>query len=236
MKTARNKKILALYGSYQELIVGLFDGSTCVAQLHAENQRLSSYLLVAIQEVLQKAAWQLSDLNFIAVDQGPGAFNSLRAMLATINGLAYASGIPLVGCDGLTVLADALMGATDRSASQLHIVLLNAYNSELYYRIEQVFFDGKRVLVCPPGYATIQEVAAKITQASSDKKSLLYTGNGYSLLIEQAPELAGEFMKAEPSEIIACLLHYAVEQEKAGKSSESLQPLYLKVPTYKKVS
>jgi len=237
MKTAKNQKFLALYGSYQELIVGLFDGGTCVAHLYAENQRLSSYLLVAVQEVLQKAGWSIADLDFIAVDQGPGSFNSLRAMLATVNGIAYASGIPLVGCDGLLTLADALMVEEGvGNAERLHVALLNAYNSELYYRIEHISPHSVRTLISPPGYATFEEVAVRIKQAALDNARRVYSGNGYSFLVQYAPELQGAYVGFDSAALLSAFARQAQERNVAGGVATSLQALYLKAPSYKKVS
>lgn len=231
MKTTNHLKYLALLGSYQELTVGLFHGFHLIAHVVVKDQRLSSYLLVAIEEIVQKAQWHLNDLDFIAVDQGPGSFNSLRAMLATVNGIAYASKVPLIGCDGLTLLANVA------SRSGLVVVVLNAYNNELYYRIERVNSDGDRVLVEAPGYAGISEVLEKINQAAVPSMPIWCIGNGYSLLQQAEPAFSGELIELTAREMLDGVSRMAITHwANGGQLEEALQALYLKKTTFKKIA
>jgi tRNA threonylcarbamoyladenosine biosynthesis protein TsaB len=47
----------------------------------------------------------LDDVQLLAVGLGPGAFTGLRVGLATMQGLAFATGLPIVGVSGLDALA-----------------------------------------------------------------------------------------------------------------------------------
>jgi tRNA threonylcarbamoyladenosine biosynthesis protein TsaB len=71
-------------------------------------------LLRSIDRLLHWTGYTLADLGGIAVNVGPGAFTGIRVGLATAQGLAVASGKPLVGCsafEALVALASAWEGA-----------------------------------------------------------------------------------------------------------------------------
>ena len=60
-------------------------------------------------DALSAASRALDDVSLLAVASGPGAFTGLRIGIATMQGLAFARGVPLVGVSALDALADASM-------------------------------------------------------------------------------------------------------------------------------
>jgi tRNA threonylcarbamoyladenosine biosynthesis protein TsaB len=71
----------------------------------------SERLLPAIDRMLADASVSLSGLGGLAVSIGPGSFTGLRIGLSTAKGLAYATGLPLVGVPSLEALAWATPAA-----------------------------------------------------------------------------------------------------------------------------
>jgi len=71
---------------------------------------------------LEAANLRLRDLTLLAVGLGPGPFTGLRVGLATIEGLAFATGLPVVGVSGLGALAVAASRAVP-SARQVAVFL-----------------------------------------------------------------------------------------------------------------
>jgi tRNA threonylcarbamoyladenosine biosynthesis protein TsaB len=61
-------------------------------------------LLRSIDRLLEWTGYTLAELGGIAVNVGPGAFTGVRVGLATAQGLAMASGKPLVGCSAFEAL------------------------------------------------------------------------------------------------------------------------------------
>jgi tRNA threonylcarbamoyl adenosine modification protein YeaZ len=86
--------------------------------------------------VLDASGLTLRDVTLLAVGLGPGPFTGLRVGLATIEGLAFATGLPVVGVSGLDALALAAARA-DASAREI-----------------AVFLDGARGEVFAARYAT----------------------------------------------------------------------------------
>ena len=98
----------------------------------------------------------LDDVTLLAVGLGPGAFTGLRVGLATMQGLAFATGVPIVGVSGL----DALAVAAHRAASDARRVIgvwLDAGRQEVFaarYRVDPsaaVRRDRDGAIRCRPG-------------------------------------------------------------------------------------
>lgn len=170
-----NPKFISLQGSYKQLQIALYYGKTCIDTVLEESSRASSMLIPHIQNILSKHQYALTDLSFIAVDAGPGAFTSLRVMIATVNALAYATKVPLIGIDGL----DALAYQTKQQApvvSGLYCVLLNAFNQEVFFGV----YNQNLEPVLAKGYKNIDELLGLISQLDL-KDPLIFSGNGTTL-------------------------------------------------------
>lgn len=62
-----------------------------------DRQYAASLLIPTIQEVLDQANWQKSDLEAIVVGVGPGSFTGVRTAVVTARTIAQALNLPLVG-------------------------------------------------------------------------------------------------------------------------------------------
>jgi tRNA threonylcarbamoyladenosine biosynthesis protein TsaB len=71
---------------------------------------------------LEACGLTLGDVTLLAVGLGPGPFTGLRVGLATIEGLAFGTGLPVVGVSGLDALAVAAARA-DTSAREIAVFL-----------------------------------------------------------------------------------------------------------------
>ncbi len=106
-------KVLAIETSTPASSVALGDGGDVMAMTVQVNRRNHvGFLVPAIDFCFERAGWDPTDLEAIAVDVGPGPYTGLRAGLSTAQGIAAAVGVPLVIASSLTVLA--LRAATGR--------------------------------------------------------------------------------------------------------------------------
>lgn len=82
------------------------DGKTIACkEIAAQNFSHAEKLHVFIEEILSENNIQFSDLNAIAVSQGPGSYTGLRIGVSSAKGLCYALNIPLIAIDTLQLLA-----------------------------------------------------------------------------------------------------------------------------------
>jgi tRNA threonylcarbamoyladenosine biosynthesis protein TsaB len=84
----------------------------CSVALHKEQQLMGAYelttdrsssamLTTLIQNVVQDAGFELSDLDAVAVAKGPGSYTGLRVGISTAKGLCYALDKPLIAINTL---------------------------------------------------------------------------------------------------------------------------------------
>ena len=82
------------------------EGKTIACKEIAEqNFSHAEKLHVFIEELLAENNLQFSDLNAIAVSQGPGSYTGLRIGVSSVKGLCYALNIPMIAIDTLQLLA-----------------------------------------------------------------------------------------------------------------------------------
>ena len=86
--------------------LALLDGERVVAEsrvnvavTHGER------LLAAVDQLLVAGGWAIGDVDALVVAIGPGSFTGLRIGVSTVKGLAFASGVPVVGVPTLDALA-----------------------------------------------------------------------------------------------------------------------------------
>ena len=75
------------------------------ARRHAER------LLDTVAWLLSEGGIKLEDLDLLAIAHGPGSFTGLRIGVATWKGLAFSTGLPLVGVPTLDAMAHLAAGA-----------------------------------------------------------------------------------------------------------------------------
>ena len=86
----------------------------------------SSRLLTVIKTMMAEAGIGFAQLAGLAVGLGPGSFTGLRIAMATVKGLATATGLPLYGVSSLDILAAAIAGEGQVCA------VLDARKREIY--------------------------------------------------------------------------------------------------------
>lgn len=97
--------ILSLETASSVCSVALHDDGVIKASSHLYiSQSASSKLAVMIDELLERCDLQPTDLNAVAVSEGPGSYTGLRIGVATAKGLCYALNIPLLAVNTLESL------------------------------------------------------------------------------------------------------------------------------------
>jgi len=91
--------------------VALVDETQVLASFYLRQAPpFSSHLMRLVDAVCAQVGCRISDLAGFAVSLGPGGFTSLRVGLATAQGLAMATGKPLVGCSAFEALVAMAAG------------------------------------------------------------------------------------------------------------------------------
>jgi tRNA threonylcarbamoyladenosine biosynthesis protein TsaB len=102
-------------------------------------RQLALQLPGALRDILDLSAGALEEIEAFAVATGPGSFTGLRIGIATMQGLAFGQGRPLIGVSGLTALravaSPAFLGS--RIATWV-----DAWRGDVYATL---FEDGRQI-------------------------------------------------------------------------------------------
>lgn len=224
-------RFIALQGTYNSLSLGFFLNDCLSRSISFDAIKASSNLVPLLETFLSDQQITFEQLSFIAVDKGPGAFTSLRATIASVNGIAYATKIPLIGINSLEALQFDTLNALPQ-VPKFIITLLNAYNNDVYFRI----FDCQKNYLIEESCEKIDLVIQRIIDL---KSPTVCTGNGVILhqcLLSTA--LQGNFSTllnnfTVPSVQAIGKLAYQLWLEDFKKyRAESIQPYYLKTQLF----
>lgn len=224
-------QFIALQGTYSSLEFGLFSADKIISIVHYDELRASSNLVPFLESFLSKNGVTLQGLVFMAVDKGPGAFTSLRATIASINGVAFAAGIPLIGINSLEALQAQAQGVVAKEARYI-AVLLNAYNNDAYFRI----FDRVRDCLVDESCQKIDELVERLVGLG---ESILCVGNGAILYKQQLEEGLGNAVHLLPNnpavpsvKFIGQLAFKQWQHDSQMYRSAAIEPYYLKTQLF----
>lgn len=121
---------LALDTTTAGSVAVLGDGEPLVERPGRPEQPHATRLPGDLLDALAAAGRSLDDVTLLAVASGPGAFTGLRIGIATMQGLAFARALPLIGVSALDALADAVRG--EQSAGASIIACMDAARGEVF--------------------------------------------------------------------------------------------------------
>jgi tRNA threonylcarbamoyladenosine biosynthesis protein TsaB len=100
--------ILLLETATDVCSVGLCRGEALLSLRESDSgQDHAAFITLFIREVMEEAGYALSDLDAVALSDGPGSYTSLRIGASTAKGICFALNKPLLAIDTLRSLASA---------------------------------------------------------------------------------------------------------------------------------
>lgn len=212
-------KITALSLGQEGKLVG--ESFLHTAKTHSER------LIPMLEQLLVATDWQLKDLDFIGVVNGPGSFTGIRIGIATAQGLGQVLKIPLVGINSLDTLSWAGWGRKEDT-----VVILDARKNE-WYCARYRWRDNRECLESP------RAVSAEYLTTELDKE------DGEYFFVGDAVPSAKEYLKRTLGRKAIIPMEYqylprgayaaceAWEKWKAqdtlGDNSETIQPCYIRL-------
>jgi tRNA threonylcarbamoyladenosine biosynthesis protein TsaB len=153
------------------------DGEAVVCKEIAEmGYSHAEKLHVFIEEILSEANLQFSDLNAIAVSQGPGSYTGLRIGVSAAKGLCYALDIPLIAVDTLEVLASQIS-----IEEGMIIPMIDARRMEVYSAIfdknYQKIRDTKAEILTEESFSDFNQMIYFVGDSSQKAKAILQKEN-----------------------------------------------------------
>jgi tRNA threonylcarbamoyladenosine biosynthesis protein TsaB len=151
------KRILSIDTATRVCSVALHaDGNLLASQhLHIDKSH-SGLLTVLVDNLLSYCQLQMSELDAIAVSEGPGSYTGLRIGLSTAKGLAYALEKPLILVNTLEAMARGVSNFLHENA--LACPMIDARRMEVYCLLADA---AGTIVVAPQAHIVTESSFAK---------------------------------------------------------------------------
>lgn len=187
-------------------------------------------LIPLIEAIFSESKFSFDDLSGIAVSIGPGSFTGLRIGLATVKGLAYENGLPIVGIS--TLQATALR--TNESAGII-AALLDARKSEIYLALFRRNATGLDRLT-EDRVTSLKNAIETLRDFQTDRATqMLLAGDGAAVYAESLRQSLGSSVRMANDRgldtVAACVARLGALRikERSGDEPGALTPLYLRL-------
>jgi tRNA threonylcarbamoyladenosine biosynthesis protein TsaB len=153
------------------------DGVILHAAQHEAGEEYSSWLLPAVNAVLEKCGLVVADMEAYGVGSGPGSFTGVRAGLTTVKAWGEVYGKPIVGVSRLEAMASQAPGDAGYVAA-----FANAQRGQVFgavYRRKGAGLEliGQEMVIAPGKFVqTATELAdgERISWVSTDSECMLH--------------------------------------------------------------
>lgn len=216
-------KLLTIQTATPAGSVALTQGRRLLGELFLDVRRPhGEWLLDAVDRLLGAAGMTVADLDGFGVAIGPGSFTGLRVGLATVKGLALATGKPVAGVSTLQTLAMQ----TPHAALPV-CALLDARKKEVY-AARYVWQDGVLQSTGPERVLPPETLLSELTG------EVLFVGDGataYRTLIVRQLGSRAHFLPAAydpPRAAHAALLAAEIFSAGEARPAAQINPVYIR--------
>lgn len=217
-------KILSIDSSSVSASAAVTENGKILAEEFANNGYTHSVTLMPmVEKALNKSGISVSDIDLLAITNGPGSFTGVRIGIASAKGICDAANIPCFAVSTLEAIAKPLS-----SQNVLAVSVMDARCNQVY---TASFYMGKR---------ETQDRAILISQLLSELKNeerdIVLIGDGALMCFEiLKSEIKRICVANEEIRLIHALNIGFLAEEKIGNGektvkSENLLPFYLRLP------
>jgi len=212
-------KILAIESSAKAASVCIASDGKILAEAFLNCGLTHSVTIMpAVEWLLATTSLSISDIDRIAITEGPGSFTGLRIGMAAVKGLAWSEDVPCVGVStleaaakGVSHIDGTICAVMDARAGQVYNALFSAENGRLTRLTEDRAMK-------------ISELLGEL----SGKGKILVCGDGAEVFMKEATgdfEIAPEHIRYQRASSVALLA-----AEKEAVSAKALVPEYIRLP------
>jgi tRNA threonylcarbamoyl adenosine modification protein YeaZ/ribosomal-protein-alanine acetyltransferase len=219
--------VLALETATRDGSVALWDHGTCHARTGDDPRTHGERLPGELLAWLAGHARELTDVDLFAVVSGPGSFTGLRVGIAAVQGLALATGRPVVAVPTLDALAAPELEKT--SEGTIVAPCLDGQRGEVFLAAYAAGPEGPRLLVEP--MAGVPAEAADRLRDGADGRPIVLVGSGavkYAEVFQAACGLAVIVPSVSP--LAATAAHVAAGDPGRAAPPHALRPVYVRRP------
>lgn len=223
-------RILAFDTATSACSAALWEDGRCIARRFETMPRgQSEHLIPMVLDVMTEAGAEFSDLDLLAVTNGPGAFTGLRIGLATARGMALAGKLPCLGVTTLEVVA-AQVPAAEREDRKL-LVVLDSKRADVY---AQAFAADLRPLSEPQALLP-DDLPGLAVGGGGGNGTIVVAGDAWARGVQALEEAGLDVVASKASGIpdAATVAALAAERWPEDVPTAPPRPLYLRPPDAK---
>jgi tRNA threonylcarbamoyladenosine biosynthesis protein TsaB len=213
-------KIAAVDTSSPLGTVALFEGGEVVV---SDEQRVSNAhgesLLPMIEALFGHAGWKPKDVARWGVGIGPGSFTGTRIGVATVKGIALATGADVVGITSL----DAVTDGVSLEEGEVLISLLSAMKGEIFMQIASIA-EPTHVKVDAAG-----ETIARLVRGAGIR-ALVAVGEGSALVDWSVVDAKIRVVSSAPNDVPRAASIARIAASRMPDDVNALEPLYVRPP------
>ena len=206
------------------------DGRIVCEQVNDAPNAHAEHLPGDLMSLLDRANTRLADIDVFAVATGPGSFTGLRIGIATMQGLSFAEGKPLVGVSGfdalLRIADDDLPRRSAQSNAGRVATWVDAWRGEVFAALYENGHEVEAPVVSRP------EALLESLRSPQPERSILFIGDGARAHADVIRVMLGEMGHiAEPPAppLAGAIAIIAGERSTSGDHApHAIRPLYIR--------
>ncbi len=215
-------RLLAIDTTTEACSAALYISGNILEKYEVAPRKHAELILPMVDTLLTEAGTSLSELDALAFARGPGAFTGVRLSASVIQGLAYASDLPVIPISTLATLAQGVNSDADTVFSAI-----DARMHEVYWGLFTTDTDNIATPIS-------QEMVGRPEELEIDiDTSCFGTGTGWASYAEILSAKVGANLHACNPEHLpraSDVLTLATKEFKAGKLVDAANalPVYLR--------
>jgi tRNA threonylcarbamoyladenosine biosynthesis protein TsaB len=169
--------------------VALAEDGKLIAFREVQTLNHAGQLTLFIEKCLAEANVNMTDLDAVAISNGPGSYTALRVGSSTAKGICYALDLPMIAIDTLESLALTTFEEV-KDTEALYCPMIDARRLEVYGAIFSYDTEGSLSII--EKMQPIIVDSESFGSYFSDGKKLIFSGNGSD---KCRPILVNEFAR-----------------------------------------
>jgi tRNA threonylcarbamoyladenosine biosynthesis protein TsaB len=198
------------------------NGISMLSKESSDQKNHGSFLQPAIQALMANYGQKLSDLDAIAVSEGPGSYTGLRVGLASAKGLCYALQKPLIAINTLKIIAASAIDSTKAIQNTvLYAPMIDARRMEVFTAV----YDIRLNMIEEPNAKILDETSF---QSILSENLVIFCGSGYVKFQSICQHKNAQFTKVQHQAKDMSMLAFNALKEKNFANLAYCEPYYLK--------
>ncbi len=221
--------ILSIDSSATAASVALLENNKLTGEFFVNTDFTHSRTLVPmIDNLLTVTGKSVSDIDLVAVSNGPGSFTGVRIGVSVAKGIAFPDDLPCMAVSTLEAMAHNLV-LTDC----IVCAVMDARRNQVYNAIFSIEY-GEVHRLCDDRAISLEDLKAEISEKYEGKRVIL-VGDGSTVAMRElmdlpkSVEMAPEALRFQRASSVALCAQARIDAGEKPRNSSELLPSYLRL-------